>query len=156
MTDKRFLLAALALSLALVFTGCKSAGFGGRSSSSFVRISQVTSPFDENIAGRTAYNVDGEEILILNKIDFNDDDFEKVELHESDGDYYLSFTFTEDATLRFARYTEEHIGSRFALLADNKVLVHAVIVDPIPGGELYIPVEKEEGLYISSSFKSRK
>lgn len=50
----------------------------------------------------------------------------------------LDIQLAPDSTHAFARFTEDHVGRRMALLADGKVLASPTIMAPITAGQLRI------------------
>jgi preprotein translocase subunit SecD len=50
----------------------------------------------------------------------------------------LDIQLAPDSTHAFARFTEDHVGKRMALLADGRVLTSPVIMGPITEGRLRI------------------
>lgn len=142
---------------AIFFNGCKSLSFMNKSSDAFVRISEVTSVFDkENTERKTFTDEEGNSFLVLNKAVFDDDDFDSVILNDFSGEYYLTFKFTEKASKEFFEYTKENTANKIALIAGEKLLLCERIAEEITSGCLFVPCSKEEGEYISKTFKELK
>jgi preprotein translocase subunit SecD len=50
------------------------------------------------------------------------------------GEFVLAFSFDAEGTRLFCRVTRDHVGERFAILLDNRVLTAPRINEPICGG----------------------
>jgi protein-export membrane protein SecD len=67
------------------------------------------------------------------------------EEHDRDtGLAVVRFTFDDPGKDRFAAFTRENIGKRFAILLDGRVIIAPVILDPIPGGSAEISSDFSE------------
>ena len=55
-------------------------------------------------------------------------------LNQDGGGFQINFTFDSRGALRFAEYTRDHIGERFAIVLDNEIISAPVIQSAIPSG----------------------
>jgi preprotein translocase subunit SecD len=56
----------------------------------------------------------------------------------------VRFTFDDPGKDRFAAFTRENLGKRFAILLDGRVIIAPMILDPIPGGSAEISSDFSE------------
>ena len=58
--------------------------------------------------------------------------------------FVLNVALNKSAKLKFAKITEQNVGKKMAMIIDQKVVMAAVIRDPITSGQLTISGDKEE------------
>jgi preprotein translocase subunit SecD len=70
----------------------------------------------------------------------------KTETSNLDGNemYVLNIKLKEAATLEFKKITGENVGKEIAMVINNKVVLAAVVRDPITSGTLTISGESEQ------------
>ncbi len=58
--------------------------------------------------------------------------------------YALNIKLNASAALKFKKVTEQNVGKMMAMIIDNKVVMAAVIRDPVTSGRLTISGQSEE------------
>jgi len=99
----------------------------------------------EDVAGRTVAppgarllpSTEGETLPVLNKIEIDGSHLRNATAgtDSRSGQWVVNFAFDSAGANRFGEITRTHVGKRFAIVLDDKVISAPVIREPIMGGQ---------------------